>query len=63
MDKGMISRKNAGQLRNHPLCPESVQKLGRCISSGVPGLRHDCTVCSVRWTAPACRRWPDAFAV
>src|SRR5579864_1883574 len=42
---------------------ESVQKLGRQISSGIPGLRHGCTICSVRRRLPACPRWPDAFAV
>jgi hypothetical protein len=42
---------------------ESVQKFGTCISSDIPGLRRECTVCSVRRLAPACRRWPDAFAV
>jgi hypothetical protein len=42
---------------------ESVQKLGRCISLGIPILIHDSSVCSVRWPAPACRRWPNAFAV
>jgi hypothetical protein len=43
--------------------PESVQKLGRSISSGLPGLRHGRTVCAVRWRVPACRRCTDAFAV
>jgi hypothetical protein len=42
---------------------ESVQKLGRSISSGRPGLRQGCMVCSVRWSVPAWRYCPDAFAV
>ena len=42
---------------------ESVQKLGRSISSGRPGLRQGCMVCSVHWSVPAWRCCPDAFAV
>lgn len=41
----------------------SVQKLGRPISSGHLGVRHGCTVCSVRWSVPATRCCADAFAV
>lgn len=42
---------------------ESVQKLVRSISSDRPDLRQGYTVCSIRWSVPARRCCPDAFAV
>lgn len=42
---------------------ESVQNLGRSISSDALACGKGCSVCSVRWSVPVWRCWPDAFAV
>ena len=42
---------------------ESVQKWGRSVSLGRPGLVQGYAACSARWSVLAWRRCPDAFAV